>query len=73
MLVDPGIEVLATTRFGPSASSPWVEGVVMPVVWKKRYGQGKVFYSALGHRVKEFQDVPAQLEITLRGIEWAAR
>ena len=37
--------------------APWIEGVVMPVVWKKRYGEGRVFYSSLGHRAYEL-DVP---------------
>ena len=73
MLVDPCIEVLATTTFGESVSAPWTKGVVMPVVWKKRFGEGRVFFCALGHHVKDFIDVPQQLEITLRGIEWAAR
>jgi uncharacterized protein len=72
MLVDPAVEVLAQTRFGASAAAPWVEGVVMPVVWKKRHGKGRVFYCALGHSAQEFSDRPQQLEITLRGISWAA-
>jgi uncharacterized protein len=73
MLIDPGIEVLADTTFGESASAPWTRGVVMPVIWKKHFDAGRIFYSALGHNAKEFTDVPAQLEITLRGIAWAAR
>jgi type 1 glutamine amidotransferase len=72
MLVDPLNEVLATTTF-KSASAPWTDGVVMPVVWKKQHGAGRVFYSALGHKAQEFRDVPQQLELTLRGMAWAAR
>ncbi len=72
MLVDPRNEVLATTTHH-SASAPWTNGVVMPYVWKKRHGEGRVFFSALGHQAREFTDVPAQLEITLRGMAWAAR
>jgi type 1 glutamine amidotransferase len=72
MMIDPGVEVLATTKFGESASAPWTRGVVMPVVWKKSFGAGRIFYSALGHSAKEFTEVPMQLEITLRGIAWAA-
>jgi len=41
------------------------------VVWKKKYGKGRVFYSSLGHVAKDF-DVPEALEITKRGICWAA-
>ncbi|MEJ2130292.1 MAG: ThuA domain-containing protein, partial [Gammaproteobacteria bacterium] len=45
MHVDPGVEVLATTTFGGAHwGIDWVKDVVMPVAWKKRYGQGKVFY-----------------------------
>jgi hypothetical protein len=72
MLVDPLNEVLATSVF-VSRSAPWIDGVVVPVVWKKRHGLGRVFYSALGHQVQEFVDVPEQLELTLRGLAWAAR
>ena len=72
MLVDPLNEVLATTVFH-SRSAPWIDGVVVPVAWKKRHGSGRVFYSALGHEVREFLEVPEQLELTLRGMEWAAR
>jgi type 1 glutamine amidotransferase len=72
MLVDPRNEVLATTTHR-SASAPWTDGVVMPCIWKKRHGLGRVFYSALGHQPSEFAAVPAQLEITLRGLVWAAR
>ena len=69
--VDPGVEVLATTTFS-GEHAPWTKGVVMPQVWKKRYGQGRVFYSALGHRAYEL-DVPAIKTLMLRGMLWAAR
>ena len=72
MLVDPRNEVLATT-VAQSASAPWTNGVVVPCIWKKVHGEGRVFYSALGHERAEFSAVPEQLELTLRGMEWAAR
>lgn len=71
MHVDPSNEVLATTTFS-GEHAPWIEGVVMPVVWKRRYGKGRVFYSALGHVAKEF-DVPQMRTILERGMRWAAR
>jgi type 1 glutamine amidotransferase len=71
MHVDPANEVLATTTF-TGDHSPWINGVVMPVVWKKMYGQGRVFYSSLGHRATEF-DNPNMATILRRGINWAAR
>jgi type 1 glutamine amidotransferase len=44
----------------------------MPVVWKRKYGQGKVFYCSLGHVAEEFKKYPQLLEIVARGIFWAA-
>jgi type 1 glutamine amidotransferase len=71
MHVDPTNEVLATTTFSGEHLS-WIEGVVMPVAWKRRYGRGRVFYSSLGHIAKEF-DVPEMRTILHRGMVWAAR
>jgi uncharacterized protein len=71
MHVDPSNEVLATTTFN-SPKYPWVQNVVMPVVWKRMWGQGRVFYSSLGHVAKDFQ-VPEALEIAKRGMLWASR
>jgi type 1 glutamine amidotransferase len=71
MHVDPSNEVLATTTFS-GEHAPWIDGVVMPVVWKRRHGEGRVFYSSLGHAAKEF-DVPEMREILRRGMLWAAR
>ncbi len=71
MHVDPGNEVLATTTFS-GQYAPWIDGTVMPVVWKRRWGQGKVFYSSLGHVAPDF-DVPEAREITRRGLLWASR
>ena len=73
MHVDPGNEVLATTTFsGEHGDAPWIAGTVMPVVWKRYYGKGRVFYSSLGHVRKDF-DVPEARELMLRGMLWAAR
>jgi type 1 glutamine amidotransferase len=72
MHVDPSNEVLAVTRFSARQQAPWVEGTVMPVVWKRRYGDGRVFYSSLGHVAADF-DVPEAREIQRRGMLWAAR
>lgn len=70
--VDPGNEVLATTTFGPHAEAPAVEGVVMPVAWKRRWGRGRVFYCSLGHGPADF-DVPEAAAIVERGLQWASR
>jgi type 1 glutamine amidotransferase len=71
--VDPSNEVLATTTFsGEHGGAPWIKGTVMPVVWKRSFGRGRVFYCSLGHVRSDF-DVPEAREITLRGLRWAAR
>ncbi len=71
MHVDPGNEVLATTTF-TGAHAAWIDGQVMPVVWKKMYGRGRVFYTSLGHVAADF-DVPEARTIVQRGLLWAAR
>ncbi len=71
MHVDPSNEVLATTTFG-GAHASWIAGCVMPVVWKRHWGAGRVFYCSLGHQVSDF-DVPEAREIVRRGMLWASR
>jgi type 1 glutamine amidotransferase len=71
MHVDPGNEVLATTTF-TGEQATWIDGQVMPVVWKKMYGRGRVFYTSLGHVAADFA-VPEAREIVKRGLLWAAR
>jgi type 1 glutamine amidotransferase len=72
MLVDPRNEVLAVTTH-QSVSAPWTNGVDMPFVWKKspRGRPGVLF--GVRHQRSEFDDFPEQLELTLRGMSWAAR
>jgi type 1 glutamine amidotransferase len=71
MHVDPSNEVLATTTFS-GEYAPWIEGTVMPVAWKRRWGKGKVFYCSLGHVAKDF-DVPEARTIVQRGMLWASK
>ena len=71
MHVDPSNEVLATTTF-TGEHDWWVDGATIPVVWKRRHGKGRVFYSSLGHQAHEF-DVPEMYTIVRRGLNWAAR
>jgi type 1 glutamine amidotransferase len=70
MHVDPNVKVLATTTF-PADYADWIKGCVVPVVWKKYYGKGRVFYSSLGHVMADFS-VPEAIEIQKRGIRWAS-
>jgi uncharacterized protein len=71
MHVDPSNEVLATTTFN-SKNAPWIKGCVMPVVWKRKWGRGKVFYASFGHVAKDF-GVPEAREIVRRGMLWASK
>jgi hypothetical protein len=71
MHVDPSNEILATTTFNGD-HAPWIAGTVMPVVWTRRWGAGKVFYCSLGHVLRDF-DVSEAREIVRRGLLWAAR
>tara|TARA_R110000751_G_scaffold272764_1_gene373081 strand:+ start:99956 stop:100606 length:651 start_codon:yes stop_codon:yes gene_type:complete len=70
MHVDPANDVLATTTFS-GEHAPWIDGVVMPVVWKRKHGKGRVFFNALGHTADEF-NVPEMRIMTRRGLNWAA-
>jgi uncharacterized protein len=63
MHVDPGNKVLATTNFGE---------VVMPVVWTKSYGEGKVYYNSLGHQAN-IVAMPEVTELMRRGFVWSAK
>jgi type 1 glutamine amidotransferase len=71
MHVDPSNEVLATTVVTGEFCS-WIDKCVMPVVWKRRFGKGRVFYSSLGHVAKDFEVWEAR-EIMSRGMTWASR
>ncbi|TPW31631.1 hypothetical protein FJU08_07755 [Martelella alba] len=68
---DPSADVLATTRFSGQHDDA-TKGVTMPVVIKRRFGAGRVFYSALGHSAAELSHPQARL-ILERGLSWAAR
>ena len=80
MHVDPNNEVLATTTFkgdqpvgGRSPyDCPWIDGTVMPVVWKRTWGKGRVFYSSIGHKIEDLV-VPEANTIIKRGMLWASR
>ncbi|GAA2655168.1 hypothetical protein Adu01nite_90930 [Paractinoplanes durhamensis] len=68
---DPTLEVLATTTFSGEHGEPETAGVVMPVVWLRRFGAGRVFVSTLGHAPADLA-LPEVDTITERGLLWAA-
>lgn len=70
--IDPAIEVLATTRFPlvtyyHASNKP----VDMPVVWTKMWGNGRVFYTSLGHHDDVFDNSPNAQILMERGMVWA--
>lgn len=71
--VDPSIEVLATTRF-PLVSYYHISNkpVDMPVAWTKFWGNGRVFYTSLGHHDDVFDNSPNAAVMMKRGMLWAA-
>lgn len=73
MHVDPAIEVLATTRF-PAFNYYNISNkpVDMPVAWTKYWGNGRVFYTSLGHIDSVFEKSPTSQEIMRRGMLWAS-
>jgi len=72
MLVDPANEVLATTFFNRVHPPEVWRKVVMPVVWTKKYGNGRIFYNSLGHSL-DVVTKPEVLTMMKRGMVWAAR
>ena len=73
MHTDPGNSVLATTTFdGTQEGAFWIENTQMPVLWTRKWGEGRVFYSSLGHINADFE-VPEAAETVRRGMLWAAR
>jgi type 1 glutamine amidotransferase len=72
--VDPGNNVLAYTDFptegvdGPHVLNP----CRMPQVYTKRYGNGRVYYNALGHHC-DVLEAPEPRELMRRGFLWAAK
>ncbi|MEM0966928.1 MAG: ThuA domain-containing protein [Verrucomicrobiota bacterium] len=68
LLTDPGIKVLLSTTYKYEGKE-----IKMPVAWTKNWGEGRVFYSSLGHSVEEFDENPAVWKMVLKGCLWAAR
>jgi type 1 glutamine amidotransferase len=71
MHVDPAAHVLATTTFS-GEHWPWLDGVVMPAVYVREWGKGRVFYASPGHDPAELQ-IPDVERLVRQGLDWAAR
>ncbi len=42
------------------------------MVWKRKWGRGRVFYSSLGHVAEDFE-VPEAKTLVERGMLWASK
>ena len=77
MLIDPNIKVLAISEFvrekyeKPGIEENKITRSTMPVVWKKHYGKGRIFYSSIGHHLTEFK-VHEVMTMQMRGFRWAS-
>ena len=69
--VDPSNEVLATTTFDSHPDYPWIEGVVMPVVWTRTWGAGRVLVCTVGHKLDDLEKSEVSTIIE-RGMLWAS-
>ncbi len=71
--IDPAVRVHAVCDF-PVVEGPHAPNgpVAMPVVFTKLWGQGRVYYNALGHQTNVIDHGPAR-ELLRRGMIWAAR
>ncbi|GAA3435292.1 ThuA domain-containing protein [Kutzneria kofuensis] len=62
---DPAIEVLAVTDFVE-------DGTTLPVTWTRKWGEGRVFVTTIGHKLDDF-DVPEVDRMIIEGLTWASR
>jgi Uncharacterized protein conserved in bacteria len=72
MHIDPAVEVLATTRF-PAITYYNISNKVvdLPIAWTKFWGNGRVFYTSLGHHDDVFDKSPNAEIMMERGLLWA--
>jgi uncharacterized protein len=70
--VAPGNEVHAVTDFVADPEYPDLAGVVMPVTWTRRWGDGRVFVTTIGHQLPDLE-VPEVDSMVRAGMAWATR
>ena len=59
----------ARIQFDRAAAAARPDGD-MPIVWARKYGKGRVFYSSFGHEDAAMDD-PRVQKLTIGGIKWA--
>jgi uncharacterized protein len=70
--MDPAVDVLAVTDYGQDPDYPELAGTVVPVTWTRRWGAGRVFVTAIGHRVADLE-VPEVDSMIRKGMAWATQ
>ena len=71
-LTDGLNDVLATSRFTATPETAWRTDLVVPAVWTRQWGAGRVFVSTIGHKLEDL-DHPDVRTLTERGLLWASR
>lgn len=74
---DKGYEILLTideNSYDPKGKTSWgmvdsMEGE-HPMVWRHHYGEGRVFYSAIGHQPETYQ-LPEYQQLLTQAMRWA--
>ncbi|TWD82919.1 hypothetical protein FB561_4069 [Kribbella amoyensis] len=69
---DPTNTVLATTTVRAHPDYPWIDGAVMPAVWTRTWGDGKIFVCTPGHKLDDLE-TPQVRTIIERGLLWASK
>ncbi|MEM9983820.1 MAG: ThuA domain-containing protein [Bacteroidota bacterium] len=67
MLVDPNVHVLASTTFS-GEHAYWIDGSTMPVIWKKYFGEGRIFFTSIGHFAKDLENPPVKTTLYHQGV-----
>lgn len=72
VLHDDLIDILATTTHPVQSYHPWHRPIVSPVVWTRRWGDGRIFACTPGHSLDVLRDDNVRTVVE-RGMLWAAR
>lgn len=72
VLSDSYNDVLATTTVAAPDFEPWQSEIVVPAIWTRRWGDGRIFVATPGHDLRTLADTNVRTIIE-RGILWASR
>lgn len=72
VLTDAYSDVLATTTLPARPEDPWRAPVVVPAVWTRTWGAGRVFVATPGHDPAVLAE-PTVRAVVERGLRWASR